>query len=189
MIAMKWLGQMLLCSTLSIGLALPTFSDPATPKSTRIATYGNWAVVQKPATYVIAGTGQTGRYTLCSAAFFASNASLEFEAKNDVAWSVYVAAQGWRYQNTLKSMTIKSGSQEIRIGQAVYGGPMISAASHNLNTGQPISIETLKRLMAQRQPISIHDNRGRKLVSFPNNGEHLEQAFAQAVKCSMSKGR
>ena len=166
-------------------LGVVSVADPATPESERVARYGSWSVVKKPATYVIAETGQRGRYYLCSAALFAQNASLEFEAKNDKAWSVYVAAKGWNYRGGVKGLTLKSGSQEISIAQAMYGGPMISATSHVLG-GKQIGMNVLKALIAQSQPIAIHDSSGRKLVTFPNTGSGLQNAFARVIQCSKS---
>ncbi len=164
-------------------------ADPATPNSERVARYGSWSVVKKPGTLIDVRTGQRRRYYLCSAALFAKNASLEFEAKNDEAWSVYVAAQGWNYRNSIKGLTLKSGSQEISIAQAMYGGPMISATSHYLGSGQQIGMDKLKTLIAQSQPISVHDNSGRKLVTFPNRQNDLAKALDQAIKCTLTNLR
>lgn len=176
--------------TILLGLSgVGALADPATPNSERVAKYGSWSVVQKPATYVIAETGQRGRYYLCSAALFAQNASLEFEAKNDKAWSVYVAAKGWNYRRSVKGLTLKSSSQEISIAQAMYGGPMISATSHYLGSGQQIGMDKLKTLIAQSQPISVHDNSGRKLVTFPNRQNDLAKALDQAIKCTLTNLR
>ena len=170
-----------------LGLSGPaSLADPATSNSERVAKYGSWSVVKKPGTLIDVRTGERRRYYLCSAALFAQNASLEFEAKNDEAWSVYVAAEGWNYRNSIKGLTLKSGSQEIRIGQAMYGGPMISAMSHNLGSGQRIGMDKLKKLIAQSQPIAVHDSSGRKLVTFPNTGSDLRSAFARGIKCSIS---
>jgi hypothetical protein len=180
------LAAMALITALSGLLCTASMADPATPRSERVAKYGSWSVVKKPSTYIIAETGQTGRHSLCSAAYFAENASLELQATNDRAWSVYVAAQGWNFSYGLKSLTIKSGAQQIHIPQAVYHGPMISAASHFLGGGKPVSIAALKALIAQGQPISIHDGRGRKLVTFPNDGSDLSAAFNRAIKCSLA---
>jgi hypothetical protein len=127
-----------------------------------------------------------GRHIICSAAFFARNASLELQATDEEAWSIYVAADGWNYRYGLKALTIKSASQEIHINQALYHGPMISAMSHYLFEGRPVRIGKLKSLIAQGQPITIHDNRGRKLVTFPNSGNDLTKAFEQAIKCTLA---
>lgn len=162
------------------------WADPATRKSEKVERFGYWYVVKKPATFVIAQTGQKGRYTLCSAVLFSKDGSLEFEAKNDQAWSFYASKKGWDYSFGRKKLTLKSGSREIRIPEALYGGSMISGMSHNFLAGRPISMATFRSFISQGKPISIHDNRGRLLVTFPNDGDDLSKAFKRAIECSLS---
>lgn len=161
-------------------------ADPATRDSERIERFGYWYVVKKPATYVIVGTGQRGRYSLCSALFLGKNASLEFEAKNDKAWSVYVANKSWSYSPGIRRLTLQSGSQKLGIAAALYGGAMISGMSHNLQGGKPIPMKGFLSFISRGEPISFYDDRGRKLVTFPNEGSDLIQAFRQAIKCSLA---
>lgn len=170
-----------------VGVGQSVNADPATPDSERIAQHGDWWVVRKPATYVILDTGKRGRYHLCGAAYFRNDGWLEFEAKNEKAWSIYVADMGWSYQGGLSEMTLESGSKTIRFRAAMYGGPMISAMSHYFGGGEPISMQELEALMSQDAPISIVDDRGRTLATFPNNGHDLRRAFADAVACSMKR--
>ena len=173
---------------LACGLALHAggaLADPATPRSERVAQYGQWYVVRKPASYVLAETGKRGRYNLCSAMFFGQSASLEFEAKNERAWAIYVAAKGWRYPVARRALSLRSGRQAIRLPRALYGGAMISGMSHDLSAGKPISMRTLQAFMAQGRPIEILDSKGRRLVSFPNSGDELTRAFRQAIACSV----
>ena len=167
-------------------VAASAWADPATRNSEKVERFAYWYVVKKPATFIIAETGRQGRYTLCSAVLFAQTASLEFEAKNDMAWSVYVAETGWNYPFARKTMTLKSGTQAIRIPRALYGGAMISGMSHDLTGGRPIPMSTLRSFISQGKPISIHDERGRLLVTFPNDGNDLAQAFARATACSLA---
>ena len=168
-----------------------SLADPATPRSERVAKYGSWSVVKKPSTYVIVNDAgepvKQGRRFLCSAVLFASNASLEFQATNDEAWSIFVAADGWNYRYAIEALTIRSASKEIRIGQAVYHGPMISAASHYMGGGKPVPSGKLRSLFASGQPISIHSNTGRKLITFPNSGNDLAKAFNQAIDCTLAE--
>lgn len=174
---------------LAVGLALSPIgasADPATHNSERIARFGYWYVVKKPATFVIVGTGQRGRYSLCSAFFLGKNASLEFEAKNDKAWSVYVASKDWKYSFGTGTLTLKSGAQKIQIGSALFGGSMISGMSHNLQGGKPIPMKRFLSFISQGAPISFYDDRGRRLVTFPNEGSDLAQAFREAIKCSLA---
>lgn len=172
-------------------VALTVFStavgaDPATRNSERVERFGNWYVVKKPATFMIAETGQRGRYSLCSAMLFAKGASLEFEAKNDRAWSFYVAKDGWDYSFARGALTLKSGSKNIRIPAALYGGSMISGMSHDLMFGSPIPIDKLRALFSEGKLISISDGTGKTLITFPNSGSDLSKAFDAAIKCSMS---
>ena len=172
-------------------LAVTVFSaaagaDPATRSSERIERFGYWYVVKKPATYVVAETGQRGRYNLCSAVLFAQGASLEFEAKNDRAWSFYIAKDGWEYSFSRAPLTLKSGSESIRIPAALYGGSMISGMSHDLSAGSPITMDKLRALISEGEPISISDSRGRTIITFPNSGSDLPAAFGSAISCSMA---
>jgi hypothetical protein len=188
--ALRWIAVFISCSLLAGGIASDSLADPATASSERVAKYGSWSVVKKPSTYIKLNDAgeliEKGRHFICSAALFASNASLELQATNDEAWSIYVAAKGWNYRHGLKTLTIKSGSQEIRISQALYDGSMISAMSHYIFGERPVPIETLKSLISLSQPISIHDNTGRKLVTFPNSGEDLVRAFNRAIDCTLA---
>lgn len=161
-------------------------ADPATRNSERVERFGNWYVVRKPATYMIPETGPRGRYFLCSAILFAKGASLEFEAKNDKAWSFYVAKDVWSYSFARGPLTLKSGSKSIRIPAALYGGSMISGMSHELMAGSPIPMDKLRALMSEGKPISISDGTGKTLITFPNSGSDLPKAFDAAINCSMS---
>jgi len=186
---MAKLSRLLWGAVLAVGvvvISLGANADPATRDSDRIAKYGYWYVVKKPATYVVAGTGKTGRYALCSAMFFGKNASLEFEAKNSKAWAFYVAYEDWEHPFGNKKLAISSGSQKIQIPSALYGGSMISGMSHNLQAGKPISMDTLLSFMSQGEPISFFDDRGNRLVTFPNAGDDLTNAFQRAIKCSVA---
>ena len=186
---MKELAETARFLIMLLGLALMSTAaaaDPATRSSEKVERFGYWYVVKKPATYVDVSSGRRGRYTLCSAVLYAKTASLEFEAKNDQAWSFYAAEQGWDYPFGTRKLTLKSGSQQITIPAALYGGPMISGMSHNLQAGRPISMDKLRSLMAQSEPISLSDNRGRTLITFPNNGPDLVKAFDRAIRCSLA---
>jgi len=177
-------SALLLAGLVSFSTVAP--ADPATRNDDRIEKFGYWYVIKKPATYIVAGTGQRGRYTLCSAVLFAKTASLEFEAKNDKAWAFYVAKQAWAYPFETRKLTLKSGSQQIQIPAALYGGSMISGMSHNLMSGSRISMEKLRSFISQGAPISFYDNNGKMLLTFPNDGDDLVKAFDQAIRCSLA---
>jgi hypothetical protein len=167
-------------------LSMAVDADPATRSSEKVERFGYWYVVKKPATYVDARTGRRGRYTLCSAVLFARTASLEFEAKNDRAWSFYVAKEGWDYPIGTRKLTLSSGSQEIQIPAALYGGSMISGMSHDLLAGRPISMDRLRSFISEGEPISLSDSQGKARVTFPNKGPDLLKAFDRAIRCSLA---
>ncbi|MCP9481630.1 hypothetical protein NNA36_06600 [Shimia sp. CNT1-13L.2] len=186
---MKTLAKLPFLALVLIGfglIATATSADPATRNSKKVERFGHWYVVKKPATYLIPQTGKKGRYTLCSAVLFAQTASLEFEAKNDRAWSFYVAKSGWNYKFARGRLSLRSGSRQIKIPAALYGGAMISGMSHDLQSGSRISISKLQSFIAQGKPISVYDNRGKQLVAFPNEGSDLAKAFESAIRCSLA---
>ncbi|WP_420568777.1 hypothetical protein [Thalassovita sp.] len=165
-----------------MGAVAPVSAQPADTRSRQIAKYGDWRVVQKRGNYAIVGSGKTGSYKVCSAVFFGQNAQLEFEVKNDQAWGVYVGKKGWSYQPHRAKMALRAGGKTIRL-MGVYGGSMISAASHDLMAGQRVPLSTLKSLVAQKANISVLDKSGRNLVTFAAKGSDLSQALARAQKC------
>lgn len=161
----------------------PALAQPATRETARIASYGAWNVVRKDAQFIDVATGQRGTYKVCSAVLWARTASIEFEIKNEVAFGVYVGAADWSFRPRRGPLSLRSGGREIRIAEGMYAGPMVSGASQGFGAGATSTVTELERLAAARAPISVHDNRGRTMITFPNSGSDLQSALTRAKRC------